>query len=202
MVYRDHLLDVFPVGDDDTVEAELAAQDVGQQEPIRVSGDAVHFAGIHHHRHRAGLHTRRKRRQEVLVQRADGDDRRSSIVAARRHAVADVVLQRRGDLRRRGWIGALITAHRCRRHHAGQVWILPERFVQPRPERLPPDIEHRREGPRNARRSRFGCCDATRLEHQPRIPGRRHSERLRKQRRARDVVRAVNGIDAVQHRDL
>ena len=80
--------------------------------------------------------------------------------------------------------------------------VLAKSFVQPRPQRLPADVEHRRKVPWDTRRPCFCGRHATRVEHQLRIPRRRHPERLRKQRGALDVVRPVNGINAVKDRDL
>src|SRR5207249_604336 len=54
----------------------------------------------------------------------------------------------------------------------------------------------------NVGSARFRRGDPARLEHQLRIPRRRHAERLRKQRRAHDVIGAVDGVEPVDDGDL
>ena len=103
MVQVHQLLDVFPVGDDHAIEAELPAQHIVQQVPVDVAGNPVDLAGVHHHRERTGPHTCREGRQQRLPQHHLRDHRRRAIVAARRHAIADIVFQRGADaVRRRG----------------------------------------------------------------------------------------------------
>ncbi len=90
--------------------------------------------------------------RSLLAHRDVGDQRGRAIAPARRQAVADVMLLRRGDALRRRRVGALVAAHRGHAHHARQVCILAECLVEPRPQRLAADVDDGREVPAERRR--------------------------------------------------
>ena len=60
----------------------------------------------------------------------------------------------------------------------------------------------RREGPRDAGRARLGRRDPSLLVGQRRVVGGADPDVVREERRAGEVVVAVHGVDAVDHRDL
>src|SRR5688572_32968881 len=94
----DEFLDVFPVRNDETFEAELVAQNFSQDMTVDVTGDAIDLAGVDHDRARTGFDCGVERWEKIFAQVILGDPRRRAISSGQRKAVAYVVLQARRHL--------------------------------------------------------------------------------------------------------
>src|SRR4030095_5640011 len=131
-----------------------------------------------------------------------GDPCRRAIAARQWKAVPDVMLQARGDVISARDIVAFETADERRPHHTREIRIFAKRFPKSWPCLVASDIEHWRKTPCNSCRASFHRRDLGGTTHQDRIPRRSHPDLLRKKRRALDVIRAMDRIDAVDHWDL
>ena len=219
--------DVLPIRHDDAAESKLGTQQVSQQFATGVHGNPIDLAGVHHDRAHARVDRGTKRREKQLAKLALGNPRRRPVSPAQRHAVAEEMLSRRGHedrtialLHRKRWRWS---HHRdgpggeqrvdrrdgarlfCRdsdgAEHGCEVHILAERLEDARPERLPGDVEHRREIPGDATRSGFVRGNLVGSPYEHGIPRGRHREIVRKDGSATHVVVAVHGVDAVDHGD-
>ena len=177
--HGDEAIDVLPIRVDHALEAELRAQQIGEELVAGVHGDAVDLAGIGHDRAHARIDRGLEWRQEQLAQLSLGHPRRRAIPSAQRHAVADEVLAGGGDEHDANprapcgfALGPRQHRHRpasqqrirgCDRtrllgfnglaaEHRREVDVLAEGLEEARPERLPPEVEHRREIPGDAAR--------------------------------------------------
>ena len=86
-------LDVFPVRNDEALEAEFIAKNIGQDVMIDVAGNAIDLCGVNHDGMRAGFDSRVEGRQEIFPQIILRDPGRCSISTVKRKTVAHVMLQ-------------------------------------------------------------------------------------------------------------
>src|SRR4051812_21581932 len=112
------------------------------------------------------------------------------------------MLETRSDMIWRRDIVAFQSADECRAQDFRQIRVLAERLPEARPEGLAANVQDGRETPQDSGGARLTGCDLGPALHQFGIPGRGHTDLLRKERRALHVVRAVNGINAVKDGNL
>ena len=152
---RHEFLDVFPVRDDETFEAELVSQNYGQNAMVDVSGDTIDLAGVDHDRLRAGFDCRVKRWQKIFAQVILGDPRGRAISSGQRKAVTHVVLQARRNLALRRHVSAFEATHKSHAHHFREIRILAKRLPETRPQWIATEIENWRKTPGHGRRREF-----------------------------------------------
>src|SRR5690606_3945649 len=144
------LIDARPVGDDETGEAELAFQNLGDQVVVAVELLAVEAAERDHDRADAELDRSLERRQVDGPELRLADARVALIGTGVGTAVADVVLgggEDRPTLRTQHL--ALISADDPRHRHY-QVRVFGERLVGAAPAVVARHAQARREGPGRA----------------------------------------------------
>ena len=199
LVDRDQLPDVLPVGHDDALEAELVAQQLGQQVVGRMHRLAVDRARVGHDRLAARVDPADEGRQVLVPQLALGERGVLTVTAAVRRRVTGEVLRRRGDPL--GQVVALEAAHRCGHEVARGERRLAERLVGAAPAQVAPDIGHRGEIPVNAGRAHVRCGRLSELAGQPGVVRRTEPELVREHRRAQHVVVPVHRVDPVDDRN-
>src|SRR5262249_17489997 len=141
-------------------------------------------------------------RQIVFAKSDFRDERRGSVSSTHRSAVSNVVFETGSDTAGISDIRTFVAANHGHAHCLRKIWVFTVGFIDSRPQRLPADVEYRREVPRNISSAclcRSNLCSAQRKQ---RIPGGRHRQRLREERASLYVVRSVNRIDAVQYRNV
>src|SRR5688500_7650686 len=95
--YGDEFLDVFPVSNYKSLEAQFIAQDSGQQMMVNVSGNSVNLAGVDHYGARSSFDGSIEHRKKIFAQVVFGNPGGSSISSGQREAVAHVVFQTGSD---------------------------------------------------------------------------------------------------------
>jgi len=135
-------LDVFPIRYYESFEAELVAQNIGQDMMIDVAGNAVDFGRVDHHCVSARFDGGVEGRQEIFAQIIFGNPRRSAIAAAEWKAVTHVMFQAGGDTILGRDVCSFESTYEGDAHDLSKIRIFAERFVEARPKRLSPDIKH------------------------------------------------------------
>ena len=90
--------DVGPVGHNHAVPLQVVLQPLRQVLIVGVQGHAVVALRVHHHRERTVAHGLQERGEVLLAHLLRRDVRRRAVLAARRHAVAHVVLHASGHM--------------------------------------------------------------------------------------------------------
>src|SRR6267143_2908122 len=108
---------------------------------VDVTGNAVNFSRVDHDRARAGLDGGRKGWQKIFAQIVFRNPGRRSVSAAQRRTVANVMFQTGSDMILGGHVVTFQPTHERDSHHFSKIGIFTERFVEPWPERLAPDLE-------------------------------------------------------------
>ena len=134
-------LDVFPVRNYKSFEAEFITKDVSQDVSIDVAGDAIDLRGVDHDGVRAGFDGGVKCREKIFPQIIFRKPGRRSISAIKRKTVAHVMFQAGSHVVLRSDIRSFHAAHESHAHYFGQIRIFTERFIESRPNRLAPDIK-------------------------------------------------------------
>ena len=205
------VVDVGPVGDDDTVPARLFLQPRGQQFTVGMHGHPVDGSRVDHYRG-SPLAERGKERGEVLLTQLRGSDvGRCAVLTRPRGAVAHEVLQRDGNvllinvLR----VAALKTEHLLASHLSTQIAVLAEVLPDTGPAGVAAQVDGGTEGPRYADGPGFIGRRLSTLAGNVAVEGSRDVDVLRKQRTALRVGRAVVLVEAedtgnadVLHREL
>ena len=93
LVPLEQVSDVFPVGNDQSLEAEFVPQDLGEDVMVAVDGDAIGLSAVDHDCGCASVNGRSERREEDLAQLALGNPGRCAVLAAQWPAVSHVVFQ-------------------------------------------------------------------------------------------------------------
>ena len=145
VMHGNKFLDVHPIRDHESLQAELTSQYILQQITVGVPRDPVHFARIHHDRVRPGFHRCRKRRKKVFAQSIFRNKRRAAVPARGWVTVTHIMFQRSRNADRARNVASLVTANRRYPHHLSEVRIFSKRLPQARPQRLPSGVKHRRE---------------------------------------------------------
>ena len=194
---RDHFLVAGVVGDDEALETPLAAQQVGHQPVVSGRRNPRDFVERGHRREGARVEARLVRRQIDFAQRAlrhvDG------IVVEPRlgGAVGREMLDAGEHVLVRLEVGALEAAHARRGEDLAEHRVLAAAFDAASPALVASDVDHRREGPVDARAGRFECGGLRRaageLGLEARDFGQRHGE---------DGAVAVNDVGGEDERDL
>src|SRR5260370_1000049 len=94
----DHFLNVLPVGNNQSLETKLVAQDVRQYVMAGVNGDTVDLARIYHDAARSGINRGLKRWHEIFAQINLGNPRGRAIPTGERETVTHVMFQTRGNM--------------------------------------------------------------------------------------------------------
>src|SRR5438309_2573842 len=136
-------LDVFPVGNYKSLEAEFITKDVSQYVMIDVPGNAVDLRRVDHHGVGSGFDCGSKCRQEIFAQIIFRDPGGSAIATAERKAVAHVMFQAGGDVILRADIRTFQAAHESCAHYFCEIGIFTEGFIEAWPLWLTPDIKNR-----------------------------------------------------------
>ena len=111
------------------------------------------------------------------------------------------MLQAGCDRRVGGDVRSFQTAHKRNTHHFREIRIFTKCFPEAWPEWIATEIENRRKAPRNGGSSCFDRQLFPRRAHQLWIERRGHPDLLREECSAANVVGAVNGVDAIDHRN-
>src|SRR5262245_34064082 len=110
---------------------------------IDVAGSAVDLCRVHHYRARAGFNRSVESRKHIFSQIIFRNQGWRTIASIQRKTVAHVMFQAGGDMIRRAWVAPFEAAYEGYPHHFCQVRIFTKSFVEPRPEWLTANIEHR-----------------------------------------------------------
>ena len=192
---------VVPVGDDEAIKAQLAAQDVLERGPVDGKRRAVNGAVGRHDAAHARVDRLFERRQEHLAQLAVGHLRVAGVARADRLAVADVVLGAGQDVLAVREIIALKAPDDRRAHLARQVRILAERLIDPAPACVTAQAQHRRERPVQAVGGYLARRHPAHGIGHVRVPGAGRGQLRREDGRMVVEPVAVNRVDAEDHRN-
>ena len=194
-----HPIDRLPVADDEAAERELALQHVGDQVLVAVHELTVPARVRHHHAADAGLHGGDVAGQVEPPQLVFGDARVALVLAALRAAVGQEVLRGREDRRA---VGRLLEAADGGGAQArDQLGVLAVALVGAAPALVARDRETGREVPVDAGGRDLARGHARRRLDERGIVRGAHADVVREDRRALDGAVAVDGVDAVEHRD-
>ncbi len=203
MIAALQVLHIRPVGHNYPVEPKFLFQPLGKQPMIGMGGDPVDDARVHHYGECATLHDGGPKRFEVfLAQLAFGDQSRSAILSRDRHPVSKVMFQTGSDMLIPDAVpvASLEAKGRSYRHAGVEVGIFAVALPLAWPAGIPSQVHRWRKGPGDIAGPRLISRDARALFHQCGIEGSGHPYPLREEGRAGGISRAVNGIDAVDHR--
>ncbi len=181
MVAGDQFLDGEVVAGGRALEAELAAQHVGQQPPVGRGRHPVNLVvGRHHRLDRQRGDGALERREEVFAQRPFRNLGRADIGAVLRLAMAGEVLERSEHLvvRQRQGV-ALEAADGGDAQGPDQVGIFAVGLLDAAPARVAGDVHHRRQRDLRAPRTHLAGVDREDAGQQFRVPGAGQADGLR-----------------------
>ena len=182
------------VRDHEALEAERAAQHVGEQPLVARGGHAVEVHVGAHDVGRPGVDGGLERRQVDVPQLRIADLGVFVVAAAAGRAVAGEVLG--AGQNALGSEVALEPAHVPGGHRAAQRGVFAVGLDDAAPAGVAGDVDHRRERPLNAHRAGFASGDLLAGLGHPRIPRGGLGQRHRK-----DGAKAVNDVEAEDHRN-
>jgi hypothetical protein len=134
-----------------------------------------------------------------LAEAPRGDSGVGAVHSARRLAVADEVLRRRGDAAREP--APLEALHARRDEPGGELGVLAEGLVEASPAGVAAEVGHRGEGPVDAGGpGRSGGARGDGLDEGG-VEARGEAEVVGEDRGSRDIIVAVDGVRAVDERD-
>ena len=188
-----------PVADDEAVKPHPALQHIGQQRAVAVHLLPVPAGERGHDRHRARVDRWRIARRMDADQRVLGHDRVALVDPARRAAVAQIMLRAGGDMAVLDAVAAGlalqpldhragIAAHQCRILRIALIGAAPAIVLR--------HGQRRSERPVDPRRGRLRRGRRADPPDQVGIMRRAQRAVVREERRANDVVVAMDGVDA------
>ena len=184
------------VAHDEALEAPRVAQHLGEQPAAarRRNPVEVHVGG--HHVAGAGVDRRLERREVHVPELGVGEVDLVVVAPTERGAVAGEVLRTGDDAVRRTQLVALEAAHLGDGHGGAEVRVFAGALDDPTPTWIAGDVDHRRERPMDADRTRLTGGDRLATLDRLGIPRRRHRDRHRK-----DRAQPVDDVETEQHRD-
>ncbi len=165
-------LDAHEVRHHESVEAPLAAQDVGKRTAVARARDAVDRVVGRHHRTGSRIDRGTERRQVGLAQLALAHEVRTSVLPALRGTVGDEVLERRERMARLREVGRPRAAHERLAHARHEEAILAVALLDARPAGVAHDVEHRTVADVGALRPDLGRHGASQALDERRVPCR------------------------------
>ena len=156
----DQIVDGAGIGHDPALEAQFAAQNVGQGRLVGRGGNIVEVHIGAHDIAGAGLDRGLERGKVDVVEFGIRDIGRVVVAAARCRAIADKMLGAGDDMAGCADMVALKPLHLRARHGGTQIGILARAFDNAAPARIAGDVDHRREGPVDSERAGFAGSDS------------------------------------------
>ncbi|BAS76820.1 Os02g0131500, partial [Oryza sativa Japonica Group] len=201
----------LPIRDNESLKLELGLEEIGDEEVVGVHLDAIPAGEGHHHRGHPLRHGAVVGRH---VHRHQLPERRHRVVlvhAARRAAVADVVLRARrharppagdeGDAAAAAGRDLALEAGDDGGHALHHPGVLAEALVAAAPPRVPAHRHAWREHVRDPRRPHLRRHRRADPLRQIRVPGAAEADVVGEDGGLVDVAVAMDGVDAVDHGD-